>query len=98
MNAPKLLKTLLALILLSQVITKSLTADSNNLAPVVTDLNSADVSYSLEAKLPDLAEAYISSSPTDIQDGIPVGTLADGHVALPVARRDPDAQHIDAVH
>ena len=80
MNTPKLLKTLLALILLSQVITKSLTADSNDLAPVVTDLNSADVSYSLEAKLPDLTEAYISSSPTDMQDGIPVGTLADGNV------------------
>ena len=80
MNTPKLLKTLLALILLSQVITKSLTADSNDLAPVVTDLNSADVSYSLEAKLPDLAEAYISSSPTDMQEGIPVGTLADGKV------------------
>ena len=80
MNTPKLLKALLALILLSQVITKSLTADSNGLAPVVTDLNSADVSYSLEAKLQDLAEAYISSSPTDMQDGIPVGTLAGGNV------------------
>ena len=80
MNTPKLLKTLLTLALLTQVITKSLTADNNDLAPVVTDLNSADVSYSLEAKLPDLAEAYISSSPTDMQDGITVGTLADGNV------------------
>ena len=80
MNTPKLLKTLLALTLLTEVITKSLTPDSNGLAPVVTDLNSADVSYSLEAKLPDLAEAYISSSPNSMQDGILVGTLADGNV------------------
>lgn len=75
MNLPTPLKTLLVLALLAQATPLSLSAASNGLAPEVTDLNSADVSYNLEAKLPDLAEAYISTAPRDMQDGIPVGQL-----------------------
>ena len=52
---------------------------SNGLAPEVTSLNAKDVSWALEAKLPDLEKPYISVSPEDKKDGIPVGKLgADG--------------------
>ena len=61
--------------LLFAALTTSLHATSNGLAPEVTDLNSADISYRLEAKLPDLENAYISTTPSDMQDGIPVGKL-----------------------
>jgi len=53
--------------------------ESNGLAPEITDLNAKDVSYALEAKLPDLEQAYITTAPVDMKDGIPVGKLgADG--------------------
>jgi len=48
---------------------------SNGTAPEVTSLNAKDVSYALEAKLPDLEKPYISVSPEDKKDGIVVGTL-----------------------
>lgn len=48
---------------------------SNGLAPEVTSLNAKDVSWALEAKLPDLEKPYISVSPEDKKDGIPVGKL-----------------------
>jgi CubicO group peptidase (beta-lactamase class C family) len=69
------LTTFLTLVFLAQAAPLSLSATINGLAPEVTDLNSADVSYHLEAKLPDLKEAYISIAPSDMQDGIPVGQL-----------------------
>lgn len=75
MNTSISFNVLLALALLAQVSPLSLLAASDGLAPEITDLNSADVSYQLEAKLPDLAEAYISTAPSDMQDGIPVGKL-----------------------
>lgn len=54
-------------------------ADSDGLAPEVTDLNAADVSFAIEAKLPDLKKPFINSAPADRNDGIPVGKLgADG--------------------
>ena len=49
--------------------------ESNGLAPEVTDLNAADVSYALEAKLPDLKEPFIDPTPSDRRDGIVVGEL-----------------------
>ena len=49
--------------------------DSNGLAPEVADLNAAAVSYALEAKLPDLPQAYLSTAPQYLRDGIPVGVL-----------------------
>jgi len=48
---------------------------SNGLAPEVTSLNAKDISWALEAKLPDLEKPYISVSPEDKKDGIPVGKL-----------------------
>lgn len=50
-------------------------ADSDGLAPEVTDLNSADVSYAIEAKLPYLKKPFINSAPADRNDGIPIGKL-----------------------
>lgn len=49
--------------------------ESNGLAPEVTALNSKDVSYQLESKLPDLEKPYISTAPEDKKDGVPVGVL-----------------------
>lgn len=49
------------------------------LAPEVTDLNAADVSYEREWQLPYLETPFITAAPEDRQDGIPVGVLgADG--------------------
>ncbi len=54
----------------------NLLAEPNNgLAPEVTDLNAKDVSYQLEQELPDLEKPYISATPQDKKDGIPVGEL-----------------------
>jgi CubicO group peptidase (beta-lactamase class C family) len=49
--------------------------EANGLAPEVTDLNAEDVSYALEAKLPDLKKAFINTTPGNRKDGIPVGEL-----------------------
>lgn len=51
--------------------------ESDGLAPEVTDLNAADVSYSAEAKLPDLKKPFINTAPGDRKDGIPVASLPD---------------------
>lgn len=53
-----------------------LSAIANELAREIIDLNAEDVSYALEAQLPDLELAYISTSPTLRGDGIPVGLRA----------------------
>lgn len=50
-------------------------AQENGLAPEVTDLNAADVSYDKEKLLKYLEHPYISLSPKDLKDGIPVGSL-----------------------
>lgn len=47
-------------------------------APEVTDLNAEDVSYAFEKNIPDLAKVYLSSTPEDRADGIPVGVLGVG--------------------
>ncbi|MFT5126076.1 MAG: CubicO group peptidase (beta-lactamase class C family) [Kiritimatiellia bacterium] len=49
--------------------------ESNGLAPEVTDLNAADVSYALEKKIPDLKRPFINPAPGDRKDGIAVGKL-----------------------
>jgi CubicO group peptidase (beta-lactamase class C family) len=67
-------KLSLASLLLAIVATTS-AQETDGLAPEVTDLNAEDVSYALEAKLPDLKEPFIDASPADRQDGIPVGEL-----------------------
>ena len=55
----------------------SLSAASNGLAPEMKNLKAEDISYALEAKLPDLEQAYISPSPKLKEDGIPVGVLGN---------------------
>ena len=49
--------------------------ESNGLAPEITDLSSADVSYALEKNIPDLKKPYISTTPQDLKDDISVGVL-----------------------
>ena len=89
-------RSLLALILLGDIF--FLSAQPNNgLAPEVTDLNSKDVSYGLEAKLPDLPQAYLSGAPKDLGDGIPVGVLGvnggDKEAILKFAKEIEAGQH-----
>ena len=49
--------------------------ESNDLAPEVTDLNASDVSYAREKNIPDLEQAFLTRTPEDRKDGIPVGEL-----------------------
>ena len=74
MTAPFLRYSLSVLLVLSGACALQ-AQDSNGLAPEVADLNAAAVSYALEAKLPDLPQAYLSTAPQDLRDGIPVGAL-----------------------
>ena len=53
--------------------------EANGLVPEVTDLNAKDVSFSLEAQLPDLAEPFINARPNQRKDGIPVAPLTREH-------------------
>ena len=65
-----------SIILLSSLLCwSSFAEESNGLAPEVTDLNAADVSYAKEKELPDLEHPFISVAPEDRSDGIPVGQL-----------------------
>lgn len=48
---------------------------NNGLAPEVTDLNAADVSYAHERQLPYLKKPYLNVAPRDRKDGIQVGKL-----------------------
>ncbi len=59
------------------IATNAIQADepADGLAPEVTDLNSEDISYSLEKELPDLKHPFINVTPGDRNDGIPVGEL-----------------------
>ena len=47
----------------------------NGMAPEIADLNAEDVSYALEKDIPDLKQPYLSTTPRDRSDGIPVGSL-----------------------
>ena len=69
-----LISSLFVLLAVSDRISAVETA-SNGLAPEVTALNAKDVSYALEAKLPDLEKSYISATPEKKDDSIPVGKL-----------------------
>lgn len=68
-------------------------APSNGLAPEVTDLNAADVSYQLEAKLPDLKKAFINTSPGDRKDGIQVGSLVEEDAIMAFAKEIEAGEH-----
>lgn len=71
--------------------------ESNGLAPEVAALSAAAVSFALEAKLPDLAQAYLSVAPADMRDGIPVGALGrtagDKEAILKLGREIDAGQH-----
>lgn len=87
----KYLKTATTLLALNLALgSAALFAESNGLAPEVTDLNSADVSYALEAKLPDLEQAYISTKPDAKHDGIEVGSLGRDGGKIPSVLRYAD--------
>lgn len=70
---------------------------ANGLAPEVTDLNAKDVSYALEAELPDLEEPFINARPHPRQDGIEVAPLTREHgdrrAILRFAREIAAGQH-----
>ena len=70
---------------------------AEGLAPEITDLNAKDVSWALEAKLPDLKEPYINPRPNDRGDGIPVGALtranSDRRAILRFARELNAGEH-----
>ena len=71
--------------------------ENNGLAPEVADLSASAVSFALEAKLPDLAQAYLSVAPTEMRDGIPVGVLGqtagDKEAILKFAQEIDAGQH-----
>lgn len=73
--------------------------EADGLAPEVTDLNAEDISYALEAKLPDLEKPFIDPAPDDRNDGIDVGVLdgEDGRreVVLAFAREIAEGKHSD---
>jgi CubicO group peptidase (beta-lactamase class C family) len=48
---------------------------NNGTAPEITSLNAKDISWALEARLPDLEKPYISVAPEDKKDGLIVGKL-----------------------
>lgn len=51
--------------------------ESNGLAPEVTDFNAKDSSFLLERTVPYLKKAYITTSPQDRKDGIPVAQFSN---------------------
>ncbi|MFT5413028.1 MAG: CubicO group peptidase (beta-lactamase class C family) [Verrucomicrobiales bacterium] len=63
--------------LLILLLSVSVSYAEDGLAPEITDLNAADVSYAAEAKIPDLEKPYISSSPSDLKEGISVSVLGE---------------------
>ena len=72
-------RTAIAALLTSLLSFSVIAAENNGLAPEVTDLNAADVSYSKEKLIKYLDKLYISTAPTKLDDGIPVGRLgSDG--------------------
>jgi CubicO group peptidase (beta-lactamase class C family) len=64
-----------ALLLGLAVATGQEAAESNGLAPEVTDLNAKDISYGKEKKIPYLNQPFIDTAPNDLADGILVGEL-----------------------
>ncbi len=75
-------------------------AYDTGLAPEVTDLNAADVSYAKEKEIKYLQKPYISTTPADRGDGIPVGKLGvdGGSRELVLAFADELARYKDDQH
>jgi CubicO group peptidase (beta-lactamase class C family) len=90
MKRPSLITLLLLLISIR------LTAqESDGLAPEITDLNSADVSYNAEKNLPDLKHSFIATEPNDRNDGIPVGKLEKKDAVLAFTKEIAEGKHGD---
>lgn len=68
------MKTLFYFVL-SLLLFSSTSAQDNGLAPEVTDLNAADISFTKEKEIKYLKKPFINMSPTDLNDDIQVGTL-----------------------
>lgn len=71
----------------------SYSQDSGGLAPEITDLNAADISFAAEKNIPDLEGPYISTSPADLGDGITVGSLGDRPEILTFAKQIAAGEH-----
>ena len=71
----------------------SYSQDSGGLAPEITDLNAADISFAAEKNIPDLEGPYISTSPADLGDGINVGSLGDRPEILTFANQIAAGEH-----
>jgi len=71
--------------------------NSEGLAPEIQDLSAKDVSWALEKKIPYLKQAYTSTAPQDLRDGIAVGTLGvdggDREAILQFAREIAHGKH-----
>jgi CubicO group peptidase (beta-lactamase class C family) len=71
--------------------------ESNGLAPEVTDLNAADVSYMAEKDIAYLKDAFINAAPHDRKDGLSVGELGidagDKAMILKLAHEIQDSAH-----
>jgi len=81
-HSPSRLHAISPTLLLACLLTHSpSSAQSNGLAPEVTDLNASDISYQLEHKLPYLESPYISAAPANKHDGIHVGKLSESALA-----------------
>jgi sialate O-acetylesterase len=68
---------------------------ADGLAPEISDLSSTDISWAKEKDLPDLATPFISRSPRDKQDGIPVGKLGPKPDVLAFAAEIVKGDHGD---
>lgn len=90
-------RCLLTMTALLMVLSVSHAQESNGLAPEVTDLTAADVSYALEKKLPDLKKPFLNPAPQNLDDGIPVGVLGvdggDKAAILKFAKEIASGQH-----
>jgi len=79
---------------------RKIAAVDTGLAPEVTDLNAADVSYAREKEIEYLENPYISTAPADLKDGIPVGKLGvdGGNRELVLAFANELARYTDDQH
>ncbi len=72
-------------------------AETDGLAPEVTDLSSEDISFSKEQSLPDLERPFLDIAPEDMADGIEVGELGSDSgnktMILALAREIAAGQH-----
>ncbi|MGB8166341.1 MAG: serine hydrolase [Chthoniobacteraceae bacterium] len=69
--------------------------DANGLAPEVVDPSPKSISWAAEKLLPDLEKPYLSAAPTDLQDGIAVGKLANSEAVLKFADEIARGEHGD---